>query len=232
MAAPNPPYGNAEGGYNSNDNLTGGYNGASGYSSGADSGSDILNQCQAIDRTIDELEERLQGLQSLHSRVLNDRATNAEVDRTNSEIMGAYRALGDRLKKVKSNPESGSPRNAPQVGRVDRRLKKAINEYQRVESDFRRQMQEQQARQYRIVKPDASEEEVREAVEDPNTQVFQQAVSAYPQVTRLFRVAVSTNSILTNYTSYSTPTAAASPNPPSTQSANATTKFNASSKQS
>lgn len=37
-------------------------------------------------------------------------------------------------------------------------------------------MQEQQARQYRIVRPDASDEEVREAVEDPNTQVFQQAL--------------------------------------------------------
>jgi syntaxin 1B/2/3 len=139
-------------------------------------GNDILNQCQAIDRTIDELEERLQNLQGLHSRVLNDRATNTEVDRTNSDIMNAYRALGVRLKKVKSNPESGSPRNAPQVGRVDRRLKKAINDYQRVESDFRKQMQEQQARQYRIVRPDATEAEVQEAVEDPNVQVFQQAV--------------------------------------------------------
>jgi syntaxin 1B/2/3 len=191
MAAPAPPYGNAEDGYNSNDNLTGGYNGGGGgYNGGSDGGADILNQCQAIDRTIDELEERLQGLQGLHSRVLNDRATNAEVDRTNSEIMGAYRALGDRLKKVKSKPESGSARNAPQVGRVDRRLKKAINDYQRVESDFRRQMQEQQARQYRIVKPEASEEEVREAVEDPNTQVFQQAVSTGPTAVGCFKAGI------------------------------------------
>lgn len=95
----------------------------------------------------------------------------------NSEVMGAYRNLGDKLKKVKSNPESGNPRNAPQVGRVDRKLKKAINDFQRVESDFRRQMQDAQARQYRIVNPAATDDEVQEAVEDPNTQIFQQAVS-------------------------------------------------------
>ncbi|KAK3077006.1 hypothetical protein LTS18_011451 [Coniosporium uncinatum] len=37
-------------------------------------------------------------------------------------------------------------------------------------------MQEQQARQYMIVNPDATEEEVREAVEDPDTQIFAQAL--------------------------------------------------------
>jgi syntaxin 1B/2/3 len=169
---PRPGGAGQAGGYN--DNVDTSYNNAG---MAATDGNDILNSCQAIDRTIDELEERLQNLQGLHNRVLNDRATNAEVDRTNSEIMNAYRALGDRLKKVKSKPDSGSPRNAPQVGRVDRRLKKAINDYQRVESDFRKQMQEQQARQYRIVRPEATDAEVQEAVEDPNVQVFQQAVS-------------------------------------------------------
>ncbi|QDS68953.1 hypothetical protein FKW77_008706 [Venturia effusa] len=153
------------------------YNGAQGgYSGGRNDGADILDQCRAIDKAVDDLESQLLDLQGLHSRVLNDRASNAEVDRRNAEIMAAYRNLGDKLKKVKSNRESGSPRNAPQVGRVDRKLKKAINDYQRIESDFRKQMQEQQARQYRIVRPDATEAEVQDAVEDPNAQIFQQAL--------------------------------------------------------
>lgn len=90
--------------------------------------------------------------------------------------MTAYRGLGARLKKIKSSPESRSPTAAPQVGRVERRLKKAISEYQRIEAEFRRQMQDQQARQYRIVRPDASEDEVRAAVEDGDGQIFQQAL--------------------------------------------------------
>lgn len=161
------------------------YNGAQsgGYPSGGarNDASDILDQCRGIDKAIDDLESQLLDLQGLHSRVLNDRASNTEVDRRNAEIMAAYRNLGDKLKKVKSNRESGSPRNAPQVGRVDRKLKKAINDYQRVESDFRKQMQEQQARQYRIVRPDATDIEVQEAVEEPNAQIFQQAVSFSPK---------------------------------------------------
>ncbi|KAF2834312.1 t-SNARE [Patellaria atrata CBS 101060] len=136
----------------------------------------VLNECQDIDRAVDELESRLQSLRQQQDDFLNDRGSERQVSRMGDDIMDAYRALGQRLKKVKSRHDSGSPRNAPQVGRVDRRLKKAINEYQKVESDFRRRMQEQQARQYRIVRPDASEEEVRQACEEPNQQIFSQAL--------------------------------------------------------
>jgi len=88
-----------------------------------------------------------------------------------------YRSFVARMKRIKSNPESGDPRNAAQVGRVDRRLKTAINKYQQVDQKYRRDMQEQTAREYRIVRPDASDAEVREASEDTsNTQIFSQAL--------------------------------------------------------
>jgi syntaxin 1B/2/3 len=78
---------------------------------------------------------------------------------------------------LKSNPESQTPKNQPQVQRIDRRLKEAINAYQQVEAQFRRKNQDQMARQYRIVRPEADESEVRAAVEDPTGgQVFQQAL--------------------------------------------------------
>jgi len=140
-------------------------------------GSDILQQCTDIDRTITELESRLQGLRSLQSRILADRAPISDLDNESTDLMSTYRNLAARMKKIKSNPESGAPRNAPQVGRVDRRLKSAMNDFQRLESEFRGQMRDQQARQYRIVNPNATEEEVQQVIEDPNTQVFQQAVS-------------------------------------------------------
>jgi syntaxin 1B/2/3 len=144
---------------------------------GGMSGADILGQCTQIDGAISDLESRLQGFKALQSRILSDRANIGELDGASSELMTQYRNLAARMKKIKQNPESGSPRNVAQVGRVDRRLKSAINEFQRLESDFRSQMRDQQARQYRIVNPNASESEVREAVEDPSAQIFQQAVS-------------------------------------------------------
>lgn len=61
---------------------------------------------------------------------------------------------------------------------VDRKLKQAMNEFQQLEQVFRKKLGEQMARQYRIVNPDASDEEVVAAVEDTeNNQVFSQAVN-------------------------------------------------------
>ncbi|OAP62418.1 syntaxin 1B/2/3/4 [Fonsecaea erecta] len=143
----------------------------------------ILNECRAVDQAIDEIEADLQRLKGLQSRYLADTNTSAqsplrvEVDRTGETIMTKYRGLVSRVKAIKQQPESGNPRNAPQVGKVDRRLKTAINQYQQVEREFRKSSQEQMARQYRIVRPDASDAEVREAVEDPNNQqIFSSAL--------------------------------------------------------
>lgn len=137
----------------------------------------ILNECRVIDAGIDDLERRLQELEGMQRRFTtsNDQ-DSAQLNRLGGVIMDGYRALGRQVKSVKSLPDAGNPRNAPQVGKVDRRLKKAINNYQTLESDFRRRVREQQERQYRIVRPEATEEEVRQACEEPNQQIFQQAV--------------------------------------------------------
>lgn len=146
-------------------------------SAGGMAGANILEQCTQIDRAITDLETRLQSFKSLQTRILSDRASMSELENASSDLMSQYRNLAARMKKIKQNPESGNPRNVAQVGRIDRRLKSAINDFQRLESDFRSQMRDQQARQYRIVNPNASEDEVREAIEDPSAQIFQQAVS-------------------------------------------------------
>ena len=60
---------------------------------------------------------------------------------------------------------------------MDRRIRRAINSYQQVESQFRKEVQEQQRRQYLIVRPDATEAEIKEATQDGgDTQIFQQAL--------------------------------------------------------
>ena len=60
---------------------------------------------------------------------------------------------------------------------MERKLKAAIQEYQQVDKDYRRNLGAQLERQYRIVNPNATEQEVRTAVEDTsNNQIFEQAV--------------------------------------------------------
>ena len=156
----------------------------SGASVGRTDPNAILNECRDIDRGIDIIERNLEQLRMLQQRTLDDAdassssAANRQLDALSSETMASYRSLTERVRQVKSNPESNSPKNKPQVGRIDRRLKDAIRSYQSVESQFQKRTQEQMARQYRIVRPEASEAEVRAAVEDTssNGQVFQQAL--------------------------------------------------------
>jgi syntaxin 1B/2/3 len=143
----------------------------------------ILNECQAISDGIAVIKEDLDALRRLQKRSLSDTdssansETNRNLDAMNSKIMSSYRGLAARIKDIKRQPDSGSPKNAPQVTRVDNSLKGAINEFQKIESQFQRDLKEQMARQYRVVRPNASEAEVQEAVEDTsNQQVFSQAL--------------------------------------------------------
>ena len=143
----------------------------------------ILNECRSIDTGIESIQRNLERLRFLQQRAIDDpdasqgTQTNRELDTLSSETMTLYRNFGARIKAIKQQKESGDPRNRPQVGLVDRKLKNAINEYQQVDRDFRHKLAAQMERQYRIVRPDASDQEVREAIEDTsNNQVFSQAV--------------------------------------------------------
>ncbi|GAM88440.1 hypothetical protein ANO11243_064730 [Dothideomycetidae sp. 11243] len=138
----------------------------------------ILNECREIQRAIDDLEGDLQTLQrAQRGFVTGTGASNREIDAMGADIMGTYRVLADRVKRIKSRPEAGNPQNAPQVGNLDRRIKKAINAFQQQESAFRKEVQEQQKRQYLIVNPNATDAELREVTEaGGDTQIFQQAL--------------------------------------------------------
>ncbi|KAI1019525.1 hypothetical protein LB505_000583 [Fusarium chuoi] len=143
----------------------------------------ILNECRDIDRGIDTVEQNLEQLRMIQQRTLDDAdssgssAASRQLDSLSADTMSLYRELTERVRTVKSNPEAKSPKNNPHVTRIDRRLKAAITQYQQVESQFRKRTQDQMARQYRIVRPDASEQEIQAAVEDTTGgQVFSQAM--------------------------------------------------------
>jgi syntaxin 1B/2/3 len=137
----------------------------------------ILNECREVDRALDQINDQLDQLERMFKQVLTrPDMPSSDISGLSSQVMTGYRSLVARVKNIKSKPESGNPRNAPQVGKVDRRLKQTINRYQTLEADFRRDSQAAAERQYRIVRPNATDEEVREAVEDPDAPIFQQAL--------------------------------------------------------
>ncbi|EGE00751.1 hypothetical protein TESG_08044 [Trichophyton tonsurans CBS 112818] len=122
----------------------------------------ILNQCRDVDRGIDDVNRYVDQLSTLYRRLLSDvdpareNAVREEVEDLANQTKRLYRNL---------------------VGKVERSLKAAITRYQQVQADFRKESESQMARQYRIVRPDATDAEVREAVQDSsNQQIFSQAL--------------------------------------------------------
>jgi hypothetical protein len=144
----------------------------------------ILNACREVDRGIDFLEGKMNNLSARYTKRVNgtgDTSEDEEVIKTLSEeITTGYTGLRDRIKKIKSDPESGNPRNAPQVGRVQRRLQGAIRQQQQTSLNHRNEMKAQSERALRIVNPRATDEEIRQAAEDPEGgQIFTNAVSSF-----------------------------------------------------
>lgn len=138
----------------------------------------ILEESRAIDAYCEELEARQERLSQTQQAFIND-TTGGSQDALKAEseaLLGAYRDLVSRTKRLKQDKDSGNPRNAPQVGRVDRRVKTSMNKFQKLDSEFRSKLQERMVREYKIVRPDASDAEAREAVQDPDVQIYSQAL--------------------------------------------------------
>lgn len=136
----------------------------------------ILDECRDIDTGIKQIESKLEHLCTIQQRILDDAdsssysVANRQLAALSEETIAQYRGLTERVRAIKSKSDANMPKNKPQVKRVDCRLKKAIQRYQQVESAFRKRIQDQMARQYRIVRPNATEQEICAAVEDTSKQ--------------------------------------------------------------
>ncbi|KAL6877063.1 t-SNARE [Trichoderma novae-zelandiae] len=143
----------------------------------------IRNECRDISNSVRQVESNLEQIKVLQSRVLSDvdssssSQSNRQLDALTTETMATYRALAERVRAVKSKPEGRSAMNSGHVDRVDREVKAVITKYQTVESEFQASVKQQMGRQYRIVRPEATEDEVQAAVDGTgNSQIFSQAL--------------------------------------------------------
>ncbi|KAK4187812.1 t-SNARE [Podospora australis] len=190
----NNPYnqggGYGQGGYNQGGNSPGGYsnpfddrNAAGNVEMESLSGGQdpILQKCSAIGSDIKNLDKKLDYLSGLHSRFRTEADQSAtsdtkqEIEAETTNIMGKFHTLKDRVQNLKQTPGINNSNRAP-IGLTERQLKAAINKFQKIENDSRKRMQEQMERQVRIVNRDASDEEIRAAVERNDPSIFQQAL--------------------------------------------------------
>lgn len=175
----------------------GGYGGAQansyemqgiGGEKGAPSMDSFFADISDIQDTIRQIDDNVNRISDLHSRSLNnmDEASQQQAQQQlasmSSETSRLTNAVKNKIRTLDSQtarlPNSGDKNvRKTQIGAQKNRFKETIQRYQQVEQTYRKKYRDRAERQYKIVKPDASPEEVKAAIEDDSgQQIFSQAL--------------------------------------------------------
>ncbi|RPD66310.1 t-SNARE, partial [Lentinus tigrinus ALCF2SS1-6] len=140
---------------------------------------------QSIQDSIQQYNDNVSQIQKLHARLV-DTTDDAAVERYNQQLQDLVdknRSLSDKLRnRIKALQRQGGSGQIGMIRKQQTELVKtkfmdAIQNYQRVESESRQKYKNRVERQYKIVRPDATPEEVKAVVDDDQGgQVFSQAL--------------------------------------------------------
>ena len=143
---------------------------------------DFLQRVEAVKSDIRDLNANISSIGTLHQRVLStpEGGANRQLEHlvSNTQVMNTR--IKDQIKFLEADAaRSGdnATKNS-QIRSLKQSFKAQLEDYQREEQTYRQKYQEAIARQYRIVNPRATDEEVREAATADwgNEGVFQTAV--------------------------------------------------------
>lgn len=149
-------------------------------------GSDLA-EIDSISRQISEYTEIARQISVLHARSLehaNDEAIqqdNAQLAELTGQAADVQAQIRRRIQSLHARAKSGQlPKSTIQhANRVQEKFKAAIMDFQSAEKDFRGRYAQRVERQFRIVKSDATPEEIRAVTQDPDAgnQIFRTAMA-------------------------------------------------------
>jgi syntaxin 1B/2/3 len=144
---------------------------------------DFLEHVQAVSSDIDEIKSLTTQLNQLHrSAIDSTSSSSAQIDQVESRIQSKNRGTRDAIKYLQGDAASthgaDSALKKAQADKLKRDFEAALREYQQEQSSYIRNYRERIRRDYRVVNPTATEEEVNQAAEMDwgNEGVFQTAV--------------------------------------------------------
>ncbi|KAI5807111.1 t-SNARE [Geopyxis carbonaria] len=127
-----------------------------------------------------------EALRSTESSTAGTGGTSAVLEAAVADATSEARELKDALKSLERDVllterdsyhgDGDAETKRRQWEKIKRDLQNAIREYENTERGYRQRYQDQAARQYRIVNPSATDEEISAAVYSGETQVFSQAI--------------------------------------------------------
>jgi len=141
---------------------------------------DFWTELAGTQQTLNEMQDAIQQVRQAHTASLSrlDTTPNSAVARETDMLISSTRDLTahnkDKIKQL--NKLAKDKAQKQQVQAIKSRFMSLLNEYQVVEKEFRKKVRERGERQFRIVKPDATPEEVKQVLETDNPQIFSQAL--------------------------------------------------------
>ncbi|KAI0811379.1 t-SNARE [Xylaria sp. FL0064] len=146
---------------------------------------EFLGRIDFLRNEIGALTNNVQAIASLHQRSLAEAdggMVGQQLERIIAETQTLNGGIRDQLKFLANDAnrtvDGSRAVKERQVSTIKAQFERELRSYQEEESAFRSRYRDQIARQYRIVNPDASEDEVRQATEADwgNEGVFQTAL--------------------------------------------------------
>ncbi|KAI8998518.1 t-SNARE [Trametes punicea] len=155
----------------------------------ADPMTNFYNEVTSIQDGIAQFSSNVSRIADLHSRTLNstDEGSSRQNEALLDDLVGQTRQLSNDLKEriqaLASYPATRAQDQAirkNQTGLLRQKFVEVLQNYQQVERDYRAKYRQRVERQFKIVKPDATPEEVAAVVNDTDgagAQIFTQALS-------------------------------------------------------
>lgn len=153
---------------------------------------DFLGRVENTRSEIRQLTSNVAEIGTIHQRVLNspDNSSSAQLENIVAQTQILNTRIKDQIKFLETDAakslRNGSKNTTKdsQVRTLKQNFQSQLKDYQTEEQVYRQRYQEAIARQYRIVNPEASESEVREASQADwgNEGVFQTAVGSFDHI--------------------------------------------------
>ncbi|GJE87191.1 t-SNARE [Phanerochaete sordida] len=166
------------------------YGNGYGQTNGVDAMSAFYTEITSIQDSISQYNSNISRISDLHSRILNstDENTNHKNEEILEDLVGQTRELGNsiksRIQSLEAQPAQPGQDMRIRKNRTDfarSKFVEALQNYQQVERDYRARYKQRVERQFRIVKPDATQDEINVVVNDTSgggDQIFAQALTS------------------------------------------------------
>ncbi|KAF2740273.1 t-SNARE [Polyplosphaeria fusca] len=128
---------------------------------------DFLSLREGAMSRINQLSSNIQQIASIHQRLLSspDSGASAQLEALVTDTQKMNTGIKDEIKSLERDAarEPNNKFKKTQVDSLKRTFKRQLEDFQKEESDYSKRYRDAIARQYRIVNPDATEQEVQEA---------------------------------------------------------------------